>query len=1353
MNRVLLFACLIALAPIIASAQLSMTPGWHKISYSELSGSENTTPCPPSNFGGYGYNFAQNCPSVFNTWSSAVADTLRDRLVIWGGGHTDYSGNELYALDLNLVGTCTSTNPCLYRLNNPSPPNGSGSSDTDSDGRPSSRHTYQGLTYVPAYAAPAITNAVWSSDIMVSVGGSPAPGGGGLQTTWQLKMSSVAGECAPYTGASSGSNAYNSCGTTSETISQWTSTGSVVGGSGAGENYTTVWDPWNQTVDLIDDQYYLESYNTNSKAWSLTYNNLLVAGYNANSAFDDYDQLIFFMGNYSSSSSFWVTTKSGATYAQNNITFDSSCPSATFPMAYPAIVWDPIDRAFRVLNQSNFSQQYLLYPNTGSSTWFCTTETYGSTQGTDYPPGNNSQLQMISGKWNYFNNLDVFVLCNDPTEDCWYFRPIRPGVNLTNETGSTMTNVPVTVAQQFRDGDIPQCADAYVDGTAVTTTQTDIKNQWADGDLKFAMVSFVVPSIGSGKTVHARFGNQSGCNNTGFMTAANMLSTSGSFPSSSGNWNFDGQIQLTGANNHNLSARTILGAASSGSGCASYSNGDVDGYVSTSGHLCTYWLKGPVVTAVILEDRNSRSYDVSMDGGTGNPLHPRFEAWFYPQTGQVLLGYNLEDDWASTTSTSSARDQAVTNFVLTGGNTSPATEFTNSGSWSLLTRTMVHKAYCINGTNTGTQFDCLGSTMHIDHRTPYLFMTKLVPTYDAYMHMLPASIASENSGLFGNTSSLVLQGCESCVQGSTGIGYYEGSLDATGASAWHGLTPTWDMEYLLTQCDPGNSTAATCGNGSAGDLKSVMLTNADLAGRIPYWYREADSNAGHGETFDNSGTPGNVQTLGRVVSINARTQISLYDVTASVNECNTNYTADYINYGGSGQDIGYWNGNQDTSHWPNIAYMSYLTTGQYAYYEQQVMQSAYAIGDSPGTRACYQATANGALRMGAAGYFDVDDERATNWMWREYDYGALMALDGSPEQAYFKDKLNANIAVYEGLHGLSNDVGGGYATAYSYGQTSRCNGIAYCPATLYSSLGVWNSYSSAYVSNAPLTGAPLTAGAADANFQAGFSGNMIGITYDMGLNSNALLTYAAQRYIRTTQDPSATIYTLSDYVFPTTDDANNWFTSFTAQTNYYNALPTHWPGVGGGTCEGGDEPYDLEELAALAWDVTYGLTYSTYTAQGGYALMRSGLSSCWTDTTEGYGFPFDPKWDIIPRVYNQVPASGTPQASTPTFNPNGGAVASGSTTTLSTSLGTIICWNTTGAPATNGLGTSCTTGTLINSSSGNVTITTPETLYAVAGESGYIDSAVGTSNPFTIAQSSVGASVSSGVKLSGASIH
>jgi hypothetical protein len=86
---------------------------------------------------------------------------------------------------------------------------------------------------------------------------------------------------------------------------------------------------------------------------------------------------------------------------------------------------------------------------------------------------------------------------------------------------------------------------------------------------------------------------------------------------------------------------------------------------------------------------------------------------------------------------------------------------------------------------------------------------------------------------------------------------------------------------------------------------------------------------------------------------------------------------------------------------------------------------------------------------------------------------------------------------------------------------------------------------------------------------------------------------------------------------------------------------------------------------------------------------------------------------------------GAAPASTPTFSPVAGSYVGTQHITLSTtSSGAIICFNTTGAPATNGA-TSCAAGTLY---SGTVTVSLSETLYAVAGGTGYTDSSVGSAS-------------------------
>src|SRR5262249_44143633 len=51
--------------------------------------------CPPNDSS---YRFNNNCYQVIKAWSGGMADTARNRLIVWGGGHNDYYGNEIYAL-------------------------------------------------------------------------------------------------------------------------------------------------------------------------------------------------------------------------------------------------------------------------------------------------------------------------------------------------------------------------------------------------------------------------------------------------------------------------------------------------------------------------------------------------------------------------------------------------------------------------------------------------------------------------------------------------------------------------------------------------------------------------------------------------------------------------------------------------------------------------------------------------------------------------------------------------------------------------------------------------------------------------------------------------------------------------------------------------------------------------------------------------------------------------------------------------------------------------------------------------------------------------------------------------------
>jgi hypothetical protein len=82
--------------------------------------------------------------NVMEAWSGGTFDTGHNRLLVWGGGHSDYGGNEVYAFNISTLS--------WTRLWGPSadiPPMPSSCSSTYSDGNPCSRHTYDGIAYLP----------------------------------------------------------------------------------------------------------------------------------------------------------------------------------------------------------------------------------------------------------------------------------------------------------------------------------------------------------------------------------------------------------------------------------------------------------------------------------------------------------------------------------------------------------------------------------------------------------------------------------------------------------------------------------------------------------------------------------------------------------------------------------------------------------------------------------------------------------------------------------------------------------------------------------------------------------------------------------------------------------------------------------------------------------------------------------------------------------------------------------------------------------------------------------------------------------------------------------------------------
>jgi len=96
---------------------------------------KSVDPCPSNNC-----SYSGSQKNVINAWNSAAFDTLRNRLIVWGGGHVDYGGNEIYAFNIDTLSWSRLTNPST---------NIADDVDPYPDGRPNPRHTYGTEVYIP----------------------------------------------------------------------------------------------------------------------------------------------------------------------------------------------------------------------------------------------------------------------------------------------------------------------------------------------------------------------------------------------------------------------------------------------------------------------------------------------------------------------------------------------------------------------------------------------------------------------------------------------------------------------------------------------------------------------------------------------------------------------------------------------------------------------------------------------------------------------------------------------------------------------------------------------------------------------------------------------------------------------------------------------------------------------------------------------------------------------------------------------------------------------------------------------------------------------------------------------------
>lgn len=361
--------------------------------------------CPANNFlgtGTYAYAFRDQCHNVYNAWNSAVIDK-RGRMIIIGGGHSDYRGNEVYAFN--------PSTGVLSRLNDPSPWDAADSNaEVNPDGTPATRHTWGGLVYLEEVDG----IFMWEG---ASFGAAP------LRKTWMLYFNAD-GSINTSVGAAGW-------------VDKLPGGINVTAGGGSSRGARCVKDVTQDEPSVLchwGSNNSLLRYKHTSNVWEgLTSFSATIAPSAATMAIDPNRRLLIWFGNdyntgtraikyvnlnpddsWANSGDIWTPQATPTrSYTVVDISSQVTGCDAVLATDEPGVAWDPVFGRF------------LLYSGTGSTPYLfdiatrtCVAQPYTS----GGPTGSTGLIANgILGKWSYSPAVGKFIAANNADANIYMF--------------------------------------------------------------------------------------------------------------------------------------------------------------------------------------------------------------------------------------------------------------------------------------------------------------------------------------------------------------------------------------------------------------------------------------------------------------------------------------------------------------------------------------------------------------------------------------------------------------------------------------------------------------------------------------------------------------------------------------------------------------------------------------------------------------------------------------------------------------------------------------------------------------------------------------------------------------------
>lgn len=337
--------------------------GWSQVPNTKLASICAPDPSP-------GHSTSTDCRALVTAWGGAAIDSKRNRMILFGGGHGDYDGNELYAYDLSLKK--------ILRLNDPTAlPSGASGSGTYSDGRPASRHTYGGITYTD------------HNDKMTVFGGSIPYNGDLLRELWSLDFGSF------YTSPNS--------------ATAWKKiTNDIATGVNYGAMPFSTYDPYTKLVYLIDSGNGTYSFNTDTNEIKVLNDSSGFTDYHYTMIADPINHYVYAFG-YNNVKRMSIATGSNYKWTDVLSSLGTSC-SGLAGKESPGIAYD--SKSKKIIGWNGGASVYVIDPITLSCSKVAFT---GSTPGEQQAAGTFNRFA-------YFPTFDYFVLVNNADLDVYVLK-------------------------------------------------------------------------------------------------------------------------------------------------------------------------------------------------------------------------------------------------------------------------------------------------------------------------------------------------------------------------------------------------------------------------------------------------------------------------------------------------------------------------------------------------------------------------------------------------------------------------------------------------------------------------------------------------------------------------------------------------------------------------------------------------------------------------------------------------------------------------------------------------------------------------------------------------------------------